>query len=75
MPTTFVKPNMKTTMQEVDDSFEWIERIIESCYNDFHIEAVDKLIELYFQRTKNEKNYNYLQIMRWVKYNEIHFIL
>lgn len=75
MTTTFVKPYMKTTMQEIDDSFEWIERIIDSCKNDFHIEAVDKLIELYFQRTNNEKNYNYLQIMRWVKFNEIHFIL
>ena len=33
---------------------EWIENIIQSCTDDFHFEAIDKLIELYHERTKNE---------------------
>ena len=35
--------------------FEWISKIIDTCYHDFHFEAVDRLISLYFEREKNDE--------------------
>ena len=54
---------------------EWIENIIQSCTDDFHFEAIDKLIELYHERTKNEDLTSDLKMLRAKKWNEIHAIV
>lgn len=55
--------------------FEWISRIIETCNNDFHFEGVDNLIELFFERTKDEEKRTELRLLRQQKWNDIHLIL
>lgn len=55
--------------------FNWISKIIETCTHDFHFEAVDNLIELFYEREKDEKLKTELQLLRRSKWNEIHFIL
>ncbi len=58
-----------------DNIFDWICKIIETCNNDFHFEAVDKLISLYFEREKNEEKQFELESLKVRRWNEIHHIL
>ena len=53
-----------------DTTYDWIVRIIETCTNQFHFDCVDKLIELYFQKTNNEVNKLELQFLRWMRYKD-----
>lgn len=62
-------------MTENDNIFDWIFRIIQTCNNDFHFEAVDNLINLYYERSKDEGKKIELMILRQQKWNEIHDIL
>lgn len=64
-----------TQEQKNDELFEWLCKVIETCYHDFHFEAVDNLINLYYDRTKNEQNKITLQQLRITKWNDIHLIL
>lgn len=57
------------------DLFDWVAKIIETCNHDFHFEAVDNLINLYFERTKDEAKMTELQHLRQKKWNQIHTIL
>ena len=57
------------------DVFEWIVKIIDNCNNDFHFEGVDNLINLYYEKEKNEDLKIELQLLRNKKWNEIHDIL
>lgn len=62
-------------MTENDNIFDWIFRIIQTCNHDFHFEAVDNLINLYYERSKDEGKTLELKILRQHKWNEIHDIL
>jgi hypothetical protein len=42
----------------------WLLKIIETCNNDFHFEAVDKLIELFYEKEKDESLTDELKIAR-----------
>ena len=53
----------------------WIIQIIDSCNNDFHFDAVDRLIELFYEREKNEDLKVELMLLKQKKWNEIHNIL
>lgn len=55
--------------------YNWIVNIIDSCRDDFHFEAVDKLIELFLEKEKNEELYLNLKALRISKWNDIHLIL
>ena len=55
--------------------YEWIVKIIQTCNNNFHFEAVDKLIELFYEKENDEELKVQLQILRQQKWNEIHNIL
>lgn len=55
--------------------FEWVARIIETCTNDFHFSAIDKLIELFHEVEKNESEKDELLLLREQKWNEIHGVL
>lgn len=55
--------------------FDWISVIIASCTDDFHFEAVDKLVELFYERTKDENLTSELRLKRALKWNEIHGIV
>ena len=55
--------------------FEWISKIIDTCYHDIHFEAVDRLISLYFEREKNDEKRDELELLKVKKWNEIHMIL
>lgn len=57
------------------DLYEWLVKIIDTCCHDFHFEAVDNLIELYYERVKDEAKKTELQMLRQNKWNEIHYIL
>jgi hypothetical protein len=56
-------------------SFNWISNIINTCNNDFHFEAVDKLIELFYIKFLDGEMRTELDAQRQVKWNEIHDIL
>lgn len=53
----------------------WIIQIIDSCNNDFHFDAVDRLIELFYEKEKNEELKVELMLLKQNKWNEIHNIL
>ena len=55
--------------------YNWLLKIIETCNNDFHFEAVDKLIELFYEKEKDESLTDSLKLARLDKLNEIHHIL
>lgn len=56
------------------DIFQWIANIIQTCNNDFHFDSVDKLIDLYYQRDKDEQKVIELKLLRKAKWDEIHFL-
>jgi hypothetical protein len=74
MITTTLANNIRM-ISETDSTFDWIMKIIDTCNNDFHFESVDKLIELYFVKTKDEDRYIDLQLYRIQKYKDVHNIL
>ena len=55
--------------------FNWIAAIINSCTDDFHFEAVDKLIEIFDAKFNNEDLSLELKTLRAVKWNDIHGII
>ena len=55
--------------------FEWVAKIIDTCTNDFHFSAIDKLIELFYEVEKNEYQKDELTFLREQKWNKIHGIL
>lgn len=62
-------------MQDRTDLFGWVAKIIDTCCHDFHFECIDKLIELYYEREKDEAKRDELELMKVRKWNEIHVIL
>jgi hypothetical protein len=57
------------------EAYEWICRIIDTCNHQFHFEAVDRLVTLYFEFYKDNESTDLLRIIAAQKYNEIHTIL
>jgi hypothetical protein len=55
--------------------FEWVAKIIDTCTNDFHFSAIDKLIELFYEVEKNKSQKDELTFLRQQKWNKIHGIL
>lgn len=55
--------------------FNWLATIIESCTDDFHFEAIDKLIELYSEKVKDKDLVTDLKNLRSKKWNDIHGIV
>ncbi len=62
-------------MEKDRNLYEWIAKIIDTCNHDFHFEAVDNLINLYYERVKDDNKKVELELLRQNKWNEIHFIL
>jgi hypothetical protein len=67
--------NNKQQAMDKNNIYEWIVKIIQTCNNNFHFEAVDKLIELFYEKENDEQLKIELQILRQQKWNEIHNIL
>lgn len=55
--------------------FYWVKDIIESCTDDFHFEAIDKLIDLFDEKTKEKDLTIELRLLRSKKWNDIHGIV
>lgn len=62
-------------MANNDHIYEWLVRVIDTCYHDFHFEAIDNLIALYYEREKDQAKKDELELLRAKKWNEIHMIL
>lgn len=62
-------------MTDSEYSFSWLEKIIESCNNQFHIDCVDVLIELYKTKYNDEELLTMLQNARETKFIALHNIL
>lgn len=62
-------------MDRAKEMFYWIAKIIDTCNNDFHFEAIDNLIEIHYKNFKNEEHKTDLELLRTKKWNEIHVIL
>ena len=62
-------------MDKAQEGFEWISKIIMTCKNNFHFEAIDNLIDIHYKNFKNEEHKTDLEHLRVSKWNEIHFIL
>jgi len=62
-------------MDKAQESFEWIAKIIMTCSNDFHFQAIDNLIDIQYKIFKNETHKSDLEHLRVTKWNEIHVIL
>jgi hypothetical protein len=55
--------------------YEWLEKVIKTCSNDFHFEGIDRLIELFYDKFKDEAMTNELKLLRMQVWNDIHLIL
>jgi len=62
-------------MDKAEEGFEWISKIIITCKNNFHFEAIDNLIDIHYKNFKNEEHKSELEHLRVIKWNEIHVIL
>lgn len=62
-------------MEKATEIFEWISRIISTSNNDFHFDAIDKLIELHYVNFQNEELKIQLLELKTQKWNDIHTIL
>ena len=60
---------------EKDTIYDWVAKIISTCTNDFHFEAVDRLLELYYEREKDDLKVTELRMLKKIKWDEIHNIL
>jgi hypothetical protein len=58
-----------------DAIFDWICKTIDTCFHDFHFDAIDRLIDLYYEQIKDEQKRAELILKKQQKWNEIHFIL
>lgn len=61
--------------KRTENIYDWICRIIDTCCHDFHFEAVDRLIDLYFEREKNDVKRTELMMRKQQKWDDIHYIL
>lgn len=57
------------------ENYQWISKIIKSCSDDFHFEGVDKLIELFYIKEKDEELTEMLKQERADKWNHLHAIV
>jgi len=57
------------------ESYEWLIGVINSCCHDFHLECVDRLIELFYEKFKDEEHRDKLAQKRNEKWNQIHAII
>ena len=62
-------------MERTETIYDWVAKIISTCTHDFHFEAVDKLIDLYYEREKDEAKQTELKMLKKIKWDEIHNIL
>ena len=61
-------------LMEKLDIFIWIKKVIETCSNDFHFLAVDKLIDLFNYKYKDDNLTKDLKEIRQEQWDEIHVI-
>lgn len=59
----------------MENDFNWILKIIQSCTNDFHFGCVDALIDLFNEKYKDENKYLGLIEAKVEKYNILHAII
>ena len=59
----------------MEENFDWILKIINSCKNDFHFEAVKILIDLFNTKHKNSAFTWGLKEAQTKRWNEIHGIV
>jgi hypothetical protein len=57
------------------EAYEWICRIIDTCNHQFHFDAVDRLVTLYYEFYKDYESTKSLKMIAAQKYNAIHNIL
>jgi hypothetical protein len=62
----------KMNMQQ---AFEWISKIIDTCHNEFHFDSIDRLIILFHEKFNDENLKLELENLRNIKWNEIHNII
>jgi hypothetical protein len=62
-------------MEKIDSIYDWVARIIATSNNSFHFDAVDKLIDLYFERERDEAKYIELKLLKKHRWDEIHNII
>lgn len=62
-------------MQEKISTYDWLVGVIDSCFHDFHLQCVDRLIELFFEKYKDDALADNLKLMRKQRWEAIHGIL
>lgn len=65
--------NSKTSV--MTETHEWLIEVINSCHHDFHLECVDRLIELFFEKYKDDSLRDSLVIKRQERWGNIHAII
>jgi hypothetical protein len=73
--TTYTKPNLKIMQSTSSEDAHWILMIIHSARHTFHFDGIDKLIELFNTKHKDEGLTLSLQMQRNTCFNTIHSIL
>jgi hypothetical protein len=62
-------------MEQQDTAYDWVARIIATSNNSFHFDAVDRLIDLYYEREKDEVKQTELKMLKKIRWDDIHTIL
>lgn len=58
----------------MEDTYNWLYNVIESCHNRFHFECADVLISLFSDRYSDDEKISGLRLLRQRKWNSIHDI-
>lgn len=62
-------------MSQAQHDYNWVQKLIDSCTNDFQFDGIDNIIELYHAKHKNTSLYMCLLEQRTAHWNTIHSIL
>lgn len=59
----------------MQETYDWIIGVIDSCFHAFHLECVDRLIELFFEKYRDAAHRDLLIAKRAERWNAIHGII
>jgi hypothetical protein len=59
----------------MEDTYTWVNNVIESCHNDFHFDCADVLISLFNIKYGDTDKASELMLLRQNKWNSIHTIV
>jgi hypothetical protein len=59
----------------MQETYDWLIGVINSCFHDFHLECIDRLIDLFYDKYRNEGLRDELTFKRQERWAAIHGVI